>query len=279
MLWARSEADTANPAVESRTKKQDGRYITGQDTGSRDDPVVNSTRLGVCPFEIDRPAMLHRWDSVTFLHWSCPPPVVQQLLPPSLSVDTFDGRAWVGLVPFFMEVTVPHVPVMPWVSRFCETNVRTYARDASGRTGVWFLSLDAARLGAVVTARATYRMPYFWSAMRLTRTASTIAYSCARRWPGPGARSEVVVDIGEPYAAGELTALDHWLTARFLLFSMTGRRQRIARASHRPWPLHRATARAWRDELVAAAGLPAPAEPPVVHYSPGVDVRVGRPEK
>jgi uncharacterized protein len=232
----------------------------------------------VCPFEIDRPAMLHRWDSVTFLHWSFPPAVVQQLLPSSLSVDTFDDRAWVGLVPFFMEVTVPHVPVVPWASRFCETNVRTYARDSSGRTGVWFLSLDAARLGAVITARATYRMPYFWSAMRLTRAASTVAYSCARRWPGPRATSEVVVDIAEPYAADELTALDHWLTARFLLFSVTGRRQRIARAEHPPWLLHRATARTWRDGLVAAAGLPAPADPPVVHYSPGVDVRVGRPE-
>jgi uncharacterized protein YqjF (DUF2071 family) len=238
---------------------------------------VNSA--GVCPFEVERPVMLHRWDTATFLHWSFPPATVQQLLPPSLEVDTFEGRAWVGLVPFFMEVTVPSVPVLPWVARFCETNVRTYARDASGRTGVWFLSLDAARLGAVVTARATYRMPYFWSRMRIARGGSTVSYSCARRWPGPRAASEVVVDIGDPFGAAELTARDHWLTARFMLFSVSGRRRRVARAAHPPWVLRHASARVCRDELVAAAGLPAPADPPVVHYSDGVDVRVGRPEQ
>jgi hypothetical protein len=43
--------------------------------------------------------------------------------------------------------------------------------------------------------------------------------------------------------------------------------------------LHRAQAGVVDDRLVAAAGLPQPQEPPLVHYSPGVDVRIGRPEK
>jgi uncharacterized protein YqjF (DUF2071 family) len=32
------------------------------------------------------------------------------------------------------------------------------------------------------------------------------------------------------------------------------------------------------DHLVAAAGLPPPRGEPLAHYSPGVDVRIGRPE-
>ena len=112
--------------------------------------------------------MRQRWERLTFLHWPYDPAVVQRLLPPGLTVDTFDGVAWVGLVPFFMRVHTPGDRGVPWVSNFCETNVRTYARDREGRAGIWFLSLDAARLGAVAVARASYQLPYFWSSMRLT---------------------------------------------------------------------------------------------------------------
>jgi uncharacterized protein YqjF (DUF2071 family) len=46
-------------------------------------------------------------------------------------------------------VRAPLVPSVPWLSRFPEINVRTYVRDDQGRSGIWFLSLDAARLPAI----------------------------------------------------------------------------------------------------------------------------------
>ena len=148
---------------------------------------------GVCPFTVDKPVMRQRWERLTFLHWSYDPDVVQRLLPGGLTVDTFGGAAWVGLVPFFMRVHTPGDRGAPWVSDFCETNVRTYAVDREGRAGIWFLSLDAARLGAVAVARASYQLPYYWSSMRISgpltaqsRTGDQeIAYSCQRRLPGP----------------------------------------------------------------------------------------------
>ena len=235
--------------------------------------------LGVCPFEIERAVMLHRWETLTFLHWSFAPDVVQRLLPPDLTVETADDRAWVGLVPFYMRVGTTRVKPVPWMSQFCETNVRTYVRDAEGRSGIWFFSLDAARLGAVATARATYRLPYFWSKMHLAKTSESVEYSCVRRWPGPrGAESRVVVDLGAPYRDDELTPIDHFLTARWTLFSVRGARFRFARAFHEPWPLQRATARVCDDGLLRAAGLPRNEDAPLVHYSEGVDVRIGRPE-
>jgi uncharacterized protein YqjF (DUF2071 family) len=242
--------------------------------------MMESTRpSGVCPFTIDRPVMRQRWERLTFLHWRFDPAVVQGLLPDSLEADVCDGAAWVGLVPFFMRVATAGGTGVPWVSNFCETNVRTYVRDRDGRTGIWFLSLDAARLGAVCVARATYRLPYFWSSMRLAGRGGQIGYSCRRRWPGPrGAASLAEVRIGEPYGAGELGDLDHFLTARWILFSVHGSRHRFARACHQPWPLYRAEVQGLRDGLVAAAGLPQPDGDPLVHYSPGVDVRIGRPE-
>ena len=101
---------------------------------------------GACPFTVDRPIMRQRWEWLTFLHWSFDPPVVQRLLPAGLQVETFGGAAWVGLVPFFMRVATGGGSRAPWISDFCETNVRTYVRDAEGRSGIWFFSLDAARL-------------------------------------------------------------------------------------------------------------------------------------
>jgi len=253
---------------------------SGDVTGTRDDAFVDIGDLGRCPFTVERPVMLHRWESLTFLHWSFPPDVVQPLLPASLTVEPCDDRAWVGLVPFFMRVALPGTRSVPWLSEFCETNVRTYVRDDQGRSGIWFFSLDAARLGAVVTARTTYRLPYFWSQMSSTRAADTIEYTCRRRWPGPrDARSHQVVQIGDPYVPEELSARDHFLTARWILFSRAGTRHRFARAWHEPWPLQRAVATTCTDELLRAAGLPASNDAPVVHYSEGVDVRIGRPER
>ena len=228
--------------------------------------------------------MMQRWATLTFLHWSFAPDVVQRLLPPSLTVETFpndngDDRAWVGLVPFAMHVWLPHTRPMPWVSNFCETNVRTYVRDDAGRSGIWFFSLDAARLGAVVTARVSYRLPYFWSRMRFAQFGASREYSCVRRWPGPTVTSTVALEVGEPFGATELRARDHWLTARWLLFSVAGDRRRFARAWHAPWSLQRATVRRCDDGLVVAAGLPQPTDEPIVHYSDGVDVRIGRPER
>ena len=233
----------------------------------------------VCPFTVDRPVMQQRWERLTFLHWAYQPAAVQRLLPAGLQPDLWDGMAWIGLVPFFMRVRTGAGHGVPWVSNFCETNVRTYVRDHEGRAGIWFLSLDAARLGAVTVARASYRLPYFWSSMRLDRDGRDVSYHCRRRLPGPrGARSDVRVRIGPAYQPGELTARDHFLTARWVLFSVTGRRRFFARAAHQPWPLYRAEALAVQDQLLTAAGLPPPEGAPLAHYSPGVDVRIGLPE-
>ena len=236
----------------------------------------------ICPLRVTRPVQLHRWQTLTFLHWAYPPEVVQRLLPPSLTLETFNGKAWVGLVPFFMRIRAPGVPYLPWISNFCETNVRTYVRDQLGQSGVWFFSLDAARFPAVATARLGFRLPYMWSGMQLQREGNTITYTTHRRWPRLDAASRLTVEVGEPYTEGELSDRDHFLTARWALFSVAGARDRwcrYAHAQHDPWPLRRATVRELDDSLVTSAGLPAPQGNPLVHYSPGVDVRIGMPHR
>lgn len=226
--------------------------------------------------------MFHRWERLTFLHWRYPANVVQRLLPPSLTVETHEGVAWVGLVPFFMRINAPGIPRLPWISHFCETNVRTYVRDELGQSGVWFFSLDAERFPAVVAARLGFRLPYMWADMRLDDAGDTMTYTTRRRWPEGGATSRVAVELGAPFTAEELTDRDHFLTARWALFSVGGARgqfRRYAHAQHDPWPLRRAVVRELDDQLVAAADLPTPSGEPLAHYSPGVDVRIGIPHR
>jgi uncharacterized protein YqjF (DUF2071 family) len=223
--------------------------------------------------------MRQRWERLTFMHWSYDPAVVQRLLPSHLRADTFDGAAWVGLVPFAMRVATAGGRRAPWVSNFCETNVRTYVRDSHGRQGIWFFSLDAARLGAVAVARTTFGLPYFWSRMRIAERGDQIAYGCQRVWPGPRpAASRVRIERGERYSADRLDERDHFLTARWMLFGVLRSRHLFARACHQPWPLHRARVIRCEDGLLTAAGLPVPQGEPLAHYSPGVDVAIGGPQ-
>lgn len=228
--------------------------------------------------EVRAPVMLQHWRWLTFLHWRYPAELVQSRLPDRLTVETFDGTAWVGLVPFLLDgVRAPGLPALPWLSRFPETNLRTYVRGPDGRTGIWFFSLEASRLPAVVTARTTYGLPYFWSSMSVTQDGGQVTYRCRRRWPGPdGAGCDALVELGEPRDAARLTDLDHFLTARYRLYSTLAGRLVAADATHPPWSLRRAVVRRLRQDLLPAAGLPAPDHDPVVHASDGVHARISR---
>jgi uncharacterized protein YqjF (DUF2071 family) len=217
------------------------------------------------------------WQRLTFVHWDYEPAVVQRLLPQSLRVETFDGRAWVGLVPFFMRVAPLRLPVAPPLLRFPETNVRTYVTAPDGSPGVWFFSLDATRLLAVAAGRSVWRLPYCWSQMRVRRDGDVMTYRCRRRWPGV-VRSALTVRIGAPRAHAT-TALEHWLTARWQLFAATARGVLRGRVEHPRWPLHAAE---WLDgdtSLVTAAGLPEPATRPLVHWADELVVRIAWPER
>jgi uncharacterized protein YqjF (DUF2071 family) len=198
-----------------------------------------------------------------------------------LTVDTFDDgagpRAWVSLVPFRMRRAGPSfLPLIPWISTFAETNVRTYVVDSAGNRAVWFLSLDATRLPVVAFARWAIGFPYVWASMRISQTGSRWSYTTVqRRWPRrPTAATQVVIEVGDVI---EPTDIDVFLTARWGTVAERGGRLRYHPVDHPPWVLHDADLVLVADSAVTACGLPSPSCDPLVRWAEPLDARFGRP--
>lgn len=225
----------------------------------------------------DRVVMYQRWRSLLFLHWEVDPDLVRRQLPPGLDLDTFDGRAYVGLVPFSMQAVRPaYLPALPWLSFFPETNVRTYVHVAGRDPGVWFFSLEAANPVAVMLARRWFHLPYHRARMTLApQPDGSVHYTSRRLWPGPMPAVSIVRGrpIGPVFAAKPGT-LEHFLLERYLLYSRRGGRLYRGQVHHVPYPAQPAEALAVDESLLAAAGIPRPAGVPLAHFSAGVDVEV-----
>lgn len=218
------------------------------------------------------PAAGHqRWRELLFVHWSFDPALVRALVPPALELDLWDGRAWVGMVPFRMEATRTR-----WMPRglgldFLETNLRTYVHRA-GMPGVYFFSLEARSWLAVKAARMTWGLPYFHAAMTATRDGDRVHYT-SRRKAAAAAALDVTYDVGDPLGPSAIGTLQHFVLERYHLFAEKRGRLRRGQVHHLPYPARQATLVGLDEGLIAAAGLPA-GRLETVHYSDGVEVEV-----
>jgi uncharacterized protein YqjF (DUF2071 family) len=227
--------------------------------------------------------MAQRWHDLLFMHWALEPSALAPLLPAPLVPELFDGRAWLGIVPFRMTgVRLRATPPLPWLSAFPELNVRTYVslpgRDGTPRPGVWFFSLDAARWLAVQAARASFGLPYFQAAMRCEPDGEAIRYASRRRGEGVGAELAGRYEPAGPVRVTERGTLEHFLTARYCLYAVDRRgRLRRAEIDHAPWPLQPAVAEIERNTMTAPLGLRLPPVEPLLHFARRLEVRVWAP--
>lgn len=213
------------------------------------------------------------WRDLLFLHWPVSTAKVQKLLPPSLTVDTFDGTAYIGIVPFAMENVKPWWLPKAFAFNFLETNLRTYVHH-NGRPGVYFFSLEAASWLAVQAARWGWQLPYYYAGMRMDRKDDDIEYELLRHGRHK-AYFRAHYTIGDKLGPSQPGTLEHFLLERYLLFTQKGRKLLCGQVHHKPYPAFLAHPREVQEELVAAAGLPATQGPPTLaHFSPGVDVDI-----
>lgn len=219
--------------------------------------------------------MYQRWSELLFLHWEWEAEEVARTLPPGLHLDTHEGKAYLGIVPFSMEKVRPRfLPPVPGLSWFLELNLRTYVYDDLGRPGVWFYSLDANKALAVEIARKLFHLPYQHAEMTVTREGDLVNYRSRRK----GTTAEASYRYrgeGETLTA-EPGSLEFFLLERYLLFSTNkSSNLKVGHVHHRPYPFQKAASEspslvpfAWND-------FPKPEGPPVsALYSPGVEVEI-----
>jgi uncharacterized protein YqjF (DUF2071 family) len=228
------------------------------------------------PWELPRRpwVMAMRWSDLLFLHWPLDPDALRSWIPPGLELDTFDGAAWLGVVPFRMSGVRPRcVPPLPGLSSFAELNLRTYV-TTGGKPGVWFFSLDAASRFAVRAARRFFHLPYYDADMRLSHTGETIRYESERRHRD-ASQARFVGSYGPTGSVCRSTtgSIDAWLTERYCLYAADGEQQ-IYRGEihHEPWPLQPAEADVQTNTLAEELGVSLPTEKPLLHFSRTLDV-------
>jgi uncharacterized protein YqjF (DUF2071 family) len=224
------------------------------------------------------PVMYQRWRTLLFLHWPVPVDALRPLVPPSLEIDLYDGVAYIGLLPFAVEGARPAgVPDALGLS-FLETNVRTYVHCGGSDPGVYFFSLDATSLLAVVGARVGLGLPYQHARMRMRREGTTVDYQ-VQRMSGTRPRLRVRYELGEYLGACEPGTLEHFLIERYLLHVQRGRTLWTTQVHHVPYPVQQATVLSLFDELILADGISEPRGlPPLVHFASGVNVEVFPPQ-
>jgi len=234
--------------------------------------------------------MRMKWHDLLFAHWALDEEHVRAALPVPLRphLHTHEGKAFVGVVPFWMSGVRFHF-TPPWPS-FAECNVRTYI-TIDGRPGVYFFSLDCESLPAVWAARGSFNLRYYFASMTHRLAADHHVHYFTRRasaqplpsalpkgeratlecefWPTSSAPAEPVVG-----------SLEHFLTERYCLYTAHANGD-IWRAEihHPPWPLQKASAEFRQNSLALSHGIELPAAPPLLHFVKFQDVRVWWPER
>ena len=208
--------------------------------------------------------MAMRWRRLLFMHWPVDPAWLRGTLPPAVAphLDTHDGQAWLGVVPFVMSGMrhrfAPPIPVCG-LAGFPELNLRTYL-NVNGRRGVWFFSLDAHSRIGVRVARRLFHLPYFDAHMAAEAIGSGTHFRSERthRGAAPAHVAATYEPIG-PVAPAAADTLDHFLTERYCLFAVDGRGRRWrGDIDHAPWPLQPARADVRTLDMTSLLGPDAP---------------------
>jgi uncharacterized protein len=215
------------------------------------------------------------WYSLLFAHWAVRPEALRPLIPQPLELDLRDGQAWLGVTPFVVGgLRVRGTPPLPWLSRFPELNVRTYV-DYRGYPGIYFFSLDAARLAAVAAARRVYRLPYFHAEMSARYQGGMVHYESERvDSGGPPAQLQARYGPMGPRLPVDDGSLERWLAERYRLY-VVDERGRALRADihHPPWPLQPAGATIELNTMARSLGLELVSDP-LLHYSARQDTLI-----
>ncbi|NUJ17932.1 DUF2071 domain-containing protein [Bacillus glycinifermentans] len=219
------------------------------------------------PFPLPKgPCMMAQtWNDVLFAHWPAEPEAIREKIPAALELETFNGKAWIGILPFLLTNLRPRfLPPIPFFSRFPELNVRTYV-TYQGIPGVYFFSLDAASRFAVLGARTFFRLPYYHAGMDFVHEGRRVRFS-SRRPDGKAAFYARYGPLSDSFTSRKGT-IEYWLTERYRLYTVHSSRIYYEDIHHPQWRLQQAEAVFSQNSAASASGLTLPDTAPLLHYA------------
>lgn len=220
------------------------------------------------------PAFEMEWRDALFASWPVDPGRLAPRLPDRLDVDTFEGDAYLSVVPFAIRDIRPEgLPAAVGLST-PELNLRTYVR-CDGAAGVYFFSLDADDLLGVVGARLFNHLPYYWAEMEYEQEGDRVRFASRRRTPGArAARFDATYGPDGDAFTPEADTLAHFLVERYRYFAEgPDGGVRYSTIEHEPWRLRPAAWELRENSLFRTNGFETPAGEPHLHYGEPLDVR------
>ena len=213
------------------------------------------------------PIMHQNWHDLLFLHWALPPELVRPSLPKGIWLDTYDDKAWMAIVPFWMSKVRPHgLPAVPGLSHFSEMNLRTYVVDAQGRSGVWFFSLECDNPLAVWVARHVFHLNYQRASLSCQFAVDgTITYHWKREYSRANQTSLQSQFIYRGRGGARQAApdtLEYFLLERYRLFCVGTKGLYTGEISHAPYSYQDVSLSAYDDSLFEVNGFTRPKRPP-----------------
>ena len=220
------------------------------------------------------PVNIQTWTNIVFFHWPIDPEELSKHLPDGIAIDTWNGTGWITVTPLQIHgVRLPYTPPIPYLSELNELNLRTYV-SMNGVPGVWFFSLDANHLLAVLAANALFALPYFYAAIDVERSQSgAVAFDSVRRSHRRTLNARW--SSGEVYAPADVGSPEHFLVERYCLYTESSGKLYRARIHHPPWRLSPVSDLSVKTDLLDDFGLAAvSSEPKLSHAGASVNVDI-----
>jgi hypothetical protein len=231
------------------------------------------------------------WNDLLLAHFAIAPEALRRLVPEALTLELYDGAAWLTISPFCTSHMRPSgVPPLPGFSFFPQVNLRTYV-TVEGKPGLYYFSVDTASLTAVWGARVFFRMQYWHSKIQVSgatiqarkATGSAIHFSASRLHGPQAANGAAKLEVSyAPEGEAERArrgSLDEFLTERYCVYSWNRGKFYRTEVHHQPWPLQRVRVEFRANSLADPLGLTLPKEPDVCHFSRSLKMLAWAPER
>ncbi|RKQ34758.1 YqjF family protein [Oceanobacillus halophilus] len=234
--------------------------------------ILNVTDHRPFPFPSKHWMMKQKWKNISFLHWPLSESQLRPFIPKQLTIDTYHGQAWVGMVIFEMEsIHLRGIPKYSITPNFSEVNVRTYV-TYNGVPGIYFLSIDVDNWASVTLAKRWYHLPYHSANISIEKSHESYHYESIRHGQSQIKGEGMIHPLPESYIADK-DSLDYWLMERYRLYSIN-KKQSLYKADihHKPWSLQKAETTIHRNTILSELTIGLDAFfPAVSHFSSGLD--------